>query len=79
MRILTLFAYAELQDFLVFTTGCPFVQGNDITIAFSYDEANAFTASTCGKMLTISAFITEYDAFASGLRAVMSTKTFTMP
>lgn len=69
----------ELKAFLQFVTGAPTPVGK-VFVTFDGDEgAEALSANTCGKQLTLATFISEQEIFTSAMKAVIAEETFTMP
>ena len=63
------FFLAELEDFLVFSTGSNSLFGNRITVQFS--DQPEFHASSCAKRLTIPSHLTDADRFCITLKAII--------
>ena len=87
MYYLTLLAHNESihvyhcrsNTFLQFVTGSPYAIGK-IGVTFEEnDDAEAISANTCGKQLTLSANICEEEVFVAAMMAIIEEITFTMP
>ena len=72
----------ESKNFLRFVTGSPYPAANSLQVHFHSDPSlSVFSASTCGKQLTLSTCVCDdmEDLFVVGLRSVISSWRFTMP
>lgn len=71
--------FVELKAFLQFVTGAPVPVGK-VFVTFDDDEqAEALSANTCGKQLTLCTCISDQHMFTSAMKAIISEETFTMP
>ena len=71
--------FIELQEFLRYTTGNPYVYGNQVRVEFIDEEAVAMTVSTCTKTFTMSTRISDFRTFSNALHHLMTSTHFTMP
>ena len=69
---------AGLTAFVQFVTGSPVV--GRMTVTFDGNaEAEAISANTCGRQLTLSTAILDKEIFASAMAAIVPNTSFTMP
>ena len=74
-----IYIIVDLNAFLQFVTGSPYAIGK-IGVTFEEnDDAEAISANTCGKQLTLSANICEEGVFVAAMMAVIKEIIFTMP
>ena len=73
-----LYLHTVLTAFVQFVTGSPVV--SSIVVMFNNSaEAEAISANTCGRQLTLSTLIRDKEVFVSAIAAVVPDTAFTMP
>ena len=71
--------FTGLKPFIQFVTGSPIAVGS---IAVTFDDspdAEAISANTCGRQLTLSTAIQNKEIFIAAMTAIVPDTSFTMP
>ena len=74
-----MFVTVDLNAFLRFVTGSPYAVGMVVVMFEANDDAEAISANTCARQLSLSVKIHEEDVFVAAMMAVIEEITFTMP